>query len=149
MNVRPGVVRRVADGYAWVDVERQSGCGRCAESGGCGRACESASSPSTYVVPVDVALLPGAQVELAVSDRGPLAAALLSYGVALLALFAGVSIAVLIGGLSDLVVVTGAATGLAAAVGWLHLSRRYRGLLPSVRILADPLNRDSLSAGKS
>lgn len=150
MNVRPGVVRRVADGYAWVDVARQSGCGRCAENGGCGRACESASSPATYIVPVDFALLPGARVELAVGDRGPLTAALLSYGVALLALFAGVCLAVLIGGLSDPVVATGALTGLVAAAGWLLLSRRYRGLFPAVRILPDPLSAsDSLSAGKS
>ena len=150
MNVRPGVVRRVADGYAWVDVERQSGCGRCAESGGCGRVCESAPSSSTYVVPVDTALLPGAQVALAVGDRGPLTAALLSYGVALLALFAGVLIAVLIGGLSDPVVAAGALAGLAAAAGWLHLSRRYRSLLPAVRILPDPLTcSDSLPTGKT
>lgn len=152
MNVRPGVVRRVADGYAWVDVERQSGCGRCAENGGCGRRCETASSSSTYIVPVDVTLLPGARVDLAVGEGGPLTAALLSYGVALAALFAGVSVAVLIGGLSDPVVAAGVLAGLVAAAGWLHLSRRYRSLLPAVRILPDPLSTSvsaSFPAGKS
>ena len=78
MNVRSGQVRRVADGFAWVDVERQSGCGRCAESGGCGRACESAAA--TYVIPVDVAVLPGERVDVVVSQRAPLIAALLTYG---------------------------------------------------------------------
>lgn len=152
MNVRPGVVRRVADGYAWVDVERQSGCGRCAENGGCGRRCESASAPSTYLVQVDAALLPGVRVDLAIGDRGPLAAALLSYGVALFALFAGVFIAVWLGGLSDPVVAAGGMAGLLVAVAWLHVSRRYQGLLPAVRILSAPVSptvSDTLPAGKT
>lgn len=146
MNVRTGVVRRVAEGYAWVDVERQSGCGRCAETGGCGRTCESSSL--TFMVPVDSAPLPGAKVELAVSERGPLMAALLSYGVALVALFSGVLIAVRLGGVSDPVVAVGALAGLAVAVCWLHLSRRYRSLLPTVRILPAPVSESRL-AGRS
>lgn len=134
MNVRPGLVRRVADGFAWVDVERQSGCGRCAESGGCGRACESAAA--TYVIPVDVAVLPGERVEVAVSPRAPLLAAALSYGVALLTLFLGIAGALLLAGDSDLSVAVGSLAGLALAVLWLRGSRSRSALIPSVRILS-------------
>lgn len=134
MNVRSGQVRRVSDGFAWVDVERQSGCGRCAESGGCGRACESAAA--TYVIPVDVAVLPGERVDVVVSQRAPLIAALLTYGVALLALFVGVALAMLLAGDSDLSVAAGAVVGLIAAALWLRGSRSRSTLIPSVRILS-------------
>lgn len=134
MNVRSGLIRRVADGFAWVDVERQSGCGRCAESGGCGRSCESVAT--TYVIPVDCAVLPGERVDVAVSQRAPLIAALLTYGVALLALFVGVALAMLLTGDSDLSVAGGAVVGLIAAAGWLRGSRSRSALIPSVRILS-------------
>jgi sigma-E factor negative regulatory protein RseC len=134
MNVRPGLVRRVADGFAWVDVERQSGCGRCAESGGCGRSCESAAA--TYVIPVDCAVLPGERVDVVVSQRAPLVAALLTYGVALLALFVGVALALLLAGDSDRAVAIGALAGLIAAAGWLRGSRSRSALIPPVRILS-------------
>ena len=134
MNVRSGLVRRVADGFAWVDVERQSGCGRCAESGGCGRACESAAT--TYVIPVDAAVLPGERVDIAVSQRAPLIAALLTYGVALLALFVGVALAMLLTGDSDVSVAGGAFGGLIVAAVWLRGSRSRSTLIPSVRILS-------------
>jgi sigma-E factor negative regulatory protein RseC len=134
MNVRSGLIRRVADGFAWVDVERQSGCGRCAESGGCGRSCESVAT--TYVIPVDSAVLPGERVDVVVSQRAPLIAALLTYGVALLALFVGVALAMLLTGDSDLSVAGGAVVGLIAAAGWLRGSRSRSALIPSVRILS-------------
>lgn len=134
MNVRSGQVRRVADGFAWVDVERLSGCGRCAESDGCGRSCESAAA--TYVIPVDVAVRPGERVDVVVSRWAPLVAALLTYGVALLALFVGVALAILLAGDSDPSVAAGALIGLIMAAGWLRVSRSHRMLIPSVRILS-------------
>lgn len=134
MNVRSGRVSHVADGFAWVAVDRQSGCGRCDESGGCGRACERVAA--TYVIPVDTPLLPGDMVEVAVSSGAPLMAALLSYGVALLALFSGVGGAVLLAGTSDTVVACGALAGLILALLWLRGSGSCDRLIPSVRLLS-------------
>lgn len=133
MDVRTGQVRSVSDGFAWVDVERQSGCGRCNDAGGCGRACERVSA--TYMIPVDTPVLPGQRVDVVVAESAPLTAALLSYGVALLALFAGVGVAVLLAGVSDAVVGAGAAAGLVLALGWLRLSSSRSRIMPSVRIL--------------
>jgi sigma-E factor negative regulatory protein RseC len=130
MEVRFGLVRRVSDGLAWVDVERQSGCGRCAESGGCGRACTRAMA--TYVLPAGPDVHEGERVAVTVPQRAPLLAAAMSYGVALLALFAGALTARLIAGESDAVVATGALSGLCASVLWLRLTRVRPSILPSL-----------------
>jgi sigma-E factor negative regulatory protein RseC len=130
MEVRQGQVRRVSDGMAWVEIERQSGCGRCAESGGCGRSCEA--NVATYCLPVEAGVRAGDQVLVSVPQRAPLVAALMSYGVALAALFCGAMIARLLAGDSDAAVAAGAAGGLATAVLWLRCSRPRASLLLSV-----------------
>lgn len=133
MEVRSGCVRHVAEGFAWVEVERQSGCGRCNDAGGCGRSCERVAA--TYMIPVDRPVLPGQRVDISVAAGAPLTAALLSYGAALVAMFACIGLAVVVGGNSDAVVATGAVTGLALALAWLR-ARRSRGVVtPEVRIL--------------
>ncbi|MBU0600842.1 MAG: SoxR reducing system RseC family protein [Gammaproteobacteria bacterium] len=130
MEVRQGLVRRVSDGMAWVEIERQGGCGRCAESGGCGRSCEA--NAATYCLPVKPDVGPGDRVLVSVPQRAPLVAALMSYGVALAALFCGAVTARLLAGESDAAVAAGAACGLAAAVFWLRHARARASLLLSV-----------------
>ncbi|HEY9192954.1 MAG TPA: SoxR reducing system RseC family protein [Methyloversatilis sp.] len=132
MEVRSGVVRRVSDGFAWVDVARQSGCGRCAESGGCGRSCSTAMA--TYVMSAGPDVREGAQVAVTVPQRAPLIAAVMSYGVALLALFVGVLTARLIAGESDAVIAIGALSGLCLSVLWLRHARTRPSIIPSLTV---------------
>lgn len=135
MDVREGLVRRVEGGLAWVDIERRSGCGRCAESGGCGRSCER--SAATYVMPAGPQIRAGEQVFVSVPQGAPLVAALMSYGVALAALFAGAVAARVLAGDSDAAVAAGAIAGLGAAVVWLRVARPRASILPSVIGRAD------------
>jgi sigma-E factor negative regulatory protein RseC len=128
MDVRQGFVRRVSDGFAWVEIPRMSGCGRCAEPGGCGSACSA--PPATYVIPVDAQIRAGQEVSVSVPHSAPLIAALMSYGVALLALFAGALLGRAAFGGSDVAVAAGAAAGLASAVLWLRTARPRTSILP-------------------
>lgn len=131
MDVRSGTVVRVSDGFAWVEVERSTGCGRCADRGGCAQVCES--TLATYMIPVDVSVMPGERVQLEVSSSIPLLAALLTYGVALLSLVLGVACAVWLGDASDAAVALGLTAGLVMAGIWLRASASI-SLVPAVRI---------------
>ncbi|WP_018410317.1 SoxR reducing system RseC family protein [Methyloversatilis thermotolerans] len=133
MDVRPGTVVKVSDGFAWVEVERSAGCGRCTERGGCGQSCER--NVSTYMIPLDSAVLPGERVELEVSSGTALLAALLTYGVALFALIVGVALGVWFGDASDSAVAVGLIAGLALAGIWLRASAAM-SLLPAIRIVS-------------
>lgn len=131
MDVRSGTVVKVSDGFAWVEVERGAGCGRCADSGGCAQVCES--TLATYMIPLDVPVMPGERIQLEVSSSTPLLAALLTYGVALLALVLGVACAVWLGDASDSAVALGLTAGLVMAGVWLRASASM-SLVPAIRI---------------
>ncbi len=135
MEVRKGLVRRVSDGVAYVDIERTSGCGRCSESGGCGQAC--AGRPVTYAIRVAKPVSPGDPVQVVVPQRAPLVAAMMSYGVALFALLAGALLARAIAGDSDQVVAAGAAVGLGAAVFWMCRARPRASIVPVLTVVPD------------
>ena len=70
-----GVVQRIEDGYAWVDVSVAQGCGRCQEPGGCGGvniAKPFGSSSRAVRVRNEINARPGEQVGVVVEDGVPL-----------------------------------------------------------------------------
>lgn len=126
MTARMGVVERANDGVAWVRVNPEHGCGRCHEPGGCrSDLIGEALGPRTdrYAVRVAGEVSPGTSVQLDVSDRAPMLAALLAYGLPLGGLLAGACTASLAGG-GDLATAAAGLGGLALA---LPLARALAG----------------------
>lgn len=143
-------VVRVEPGRAWVKVDdRQDGCGRCDQPGGC-RSVKLAYSlrPPTDVfsLPDPLGLQPAERVVVRMKESGPLAGALVSYGLGagLLVVGAAFGHALATPGHEDGFALAGAILGLLAAVGAnrvLHRSRRWRG------VLAMELVRDETACG--
>ncbi len=121
MRVR-GVVARVDDTYAWVDVSVAQGCGRCNEPGGCGGvniARPLAAASQTVRVPNDIGARPGEPVGVVIEDGLPLKAALVAYAWPVAGVLAGAALgtAVASPGSADLSAGVGAlAGGLVAAM---------------------------------
>lgn len=136
MEVRRGQVRQVSNGLAWVAVARSSGCGRCAEAGGCGQAC--VARPVIYILPATQGLAEGDEVSLSVPERASLLAALMTYGVGLLAMLAGALLAGAFVNDSDLAVAVGALAGLFVTVLWLRRARLPAMLLPAMTVIPPP-----------
>lgn len=87
-----GVVRRLEEAHAWVDVSVSGGCGRCNEPGGCGgvNIARPMALPSRSVrVANHIQAMPGDAVAVVVDDGVPLRAALLAYGWPVLGVIAG------------------------------------------------------------
>jgi len=123
-----GVVARVEEGYAWVDVSVAQGCGRCKEPGGCGGvniARPWGPSGRTVRVANPIGVQPGEQVGLLIDEGVPLKAALAAYAWPVLGVLVGAALgtAVASPGGVDLSAGLGAlAGGLVAA-----LLGRWRG----------------------
>lgn len=125
-----GVVRRVEDDDAWVDVAVSSGCGRCNEPGGCGgvNIARPLALPSRSVrVANRIQAMPGDAVAVVVDDGVPLRAALLAYGWPVLGVMGGAAAGTLAAspGQGDLLASLGAlAGGLVAYLAGRARSRR-------------------------
>lgn len=125
-----GVVLRVEDGYAWVDVSIAQGCGRCQEPGGCGGvniARPFGSAKRLVRVCNDIEARPGEQVGVLVEDGLPLRGAVLVYGFPVLGLMVGAALgtaAASAGSSADLSALVGAVAGCLAA---FFLGRGYVG----------------------
>ena len=122
-----GLVSRVEEGYAWVDVTVAQGCGRCSEPGGCGGvniARPLGSSVHAVRVLNEVGALPGDAVGVLVDDGIPLRAALVAYAWPVVGVLIGAALGTVVAspGSADLLAGFGAlAGGMVAAVA----SRRH------------------------
>ena len=86
------VVIDVGQGYAWLEIQRQSACGGCHASGGCGTAALSkiwAGKSIRVRALSDLSLQPGDEVVVGMADGALLRSALLAYLLPLALLFAG------------------------------------------------------------
>jgi sigma-E factor negative regulatory protein RseC len=116
-----GVVQRVEEGYAWVDVSITQGCGRCQEPGGCGGvnlAKPFGSASRSVRVHNDIDARPGEPVAVLVEDGLPLRGAMLVYGFPVLGLMAGAALgtaAASAGSSADLSAMVGAVAGFLVA----------------------------------
>lgn len=125
-----GVVRRVEEGDAWVEVAVGGGCGRCNEPGGCGgvNVARPLALQSTNVrVANRIQARPGDTVAVVVDDGVPLRAALLAYGWPVLGIIGGAAAGTLAAspGQGDLLASLGAlAGGLVAYLAGRARSRR-------------------------
>lgn len=117
-----GVVTRLDGTRAFVQVRRSGGCGRCHEAGGChggvlndaqGRHCQE------YLVDNSCAAPAGATVAVEVPEGAALKAALLAYGVPVVALLTCAGLAQSIYE-SDLGTLLGGALGLVLAAAGVH-----------------------------
>lgn len=141
-----GVVTRVEEDFAWVDVSVAQGCGRCHEPGGCGGvniARPFAAATQAVRVRNDIRALPGESVGVLIDDGVPLKAALSVYGWPIVGVLAGAAVGVWMAspGSVDLLATVGAAAGgtVAALLGrrsaqWVQgaeLSMRLERELPS------------------
>lgn len=157
-----GRVIAVEAGFAWVESERQGGCGSCTSKGACGsQLLGEALLPSSPTQALNKALnrvwaqdplgvQVGDTVVLGVAEEGALRAAFLIYGLPLLGLLSGVLLAQSWG---DLWAMSAGMTGLGLAMGvvWLlgrsarHESRASNNLQPQIlaRIASVPLAADA------
>jgi sigma-E factor negative regulatory protein RseC len=125
-----GVVLRVEEGYAWVDVSIAQGCGRCDEPGGCGGvniAKPFGSASRSVRVCNDIDARPGEQVAVLVEDGLPLRGAMLVYGFPVIGLMAGAALGTAVasaGSSTDLSALVGAVAGCLVAI---LLGRGFRG----------------------
>lgn len=117
-----GTVMRLEGGSAHVKVMREQGCGRCHEAGGCGGHGHD-SKCQEFVVDNAFGAVQGQQVRIEVPEGAALTAALLMYGVPLLALLCGAGLGRLVSP-GDGVVAAGAAVCLVLAMLGLRLTRR-------------------------
>lgn len=117
-----GTVMRLEGVIAHVKVMREQGCGRCHEVGGCGGQGHEAKCQE-FVVDNTFGAHQGQRVRIEVPEGAALSAALLMYGLPLLALLAGAGLGRLASA-ADGVVAAGAAIGLVCAMTGLRLTRR-------------------------
>lgn len=132
-----GVVSKVEDGYAWVDVSVAQGCGRCNEPGGCGGVnIARPLAQTSHVVRVsnDIGALPGDPVGVLVEDGLPLKAALATYAWPVVGVLAGAALgsAVAAPGGADLLAALGAVAGgtVAALLGRRRIAWSGAGVPP-------------------
>lgn len=129
-----GVVARLEDDVALVEVRRQSGCGRCAEPGGCGK--QAACPARAYRIPNRIGASVGDEVLVSVGEGHILRAALLSYGLcaALTVAFAAAGHAWRGGDDGSM---AGAVLGLAAGLACMRIAQRRLairdGMRPTIR----------------
>lgn len=131
-----GWVEFVRDDYAFVQTQRETGCGGCAATATCGTSVlqKMFVNPSLLKVSNHLSARPGDQVELALEGQDLLKQALMAYGLPLVGLFAGALLAMLLIDDGDLTAMLGAAVGL--AIAWWMVKRFYRPVQPTlVRIL--------------
>ena len=135
-----GVVQKVEDGFAWVEVTPAGGCGRCHEPGGCGgvsitRALET--SRKTYRLPNDAGCVAGEQVGVVIEDGVALRAALLTYGLPVVGVIAGAALGTTLGAPArgDLGGLLGAVLGLTA--GFLAGRGGWGARTSPVRLVRD------------
>jgi sigma-E factor negative regulatory protein RseC len=116
MTEMPGVVIRIEDGHAVVEIgPRAVGCGRCQEPGGCGAptmSTGSAKQKRQYRLPNDIGVGLGDDVVLAMADGALLKVALLAYLLPVALLIAGAAIGATLSPSSDSLALSGAAVGL-------------------------------------
>lgn len=124
---REARVERVENGQVWVSAELEHGCGRCEEPGGCKSGLMSkplGERCNTYVLEASVALRVGQRVELELPDHAVVQAALMAYGLPLLAML-------LCGGFASLLFVHDRWVALSALAGlglaWWAVSRKLSG----------------------
>ena len=136
----PGVVQKVEQGFAWVEVTPAGGCGRCHEPGGCGgvsitRALET--SRKTYRLPNVPECVPGERVGVVIEDGVALRAALLTYGLSVLGVIAGAALGTMLATpeRGDLGAVVGAVLGLAG--GFVAGRGRWGERTSPVRLVRD------------
>ncbi|GAB2903404.1 hypothetical protein GCM10027046_36000 [Uliginosibacterium flavum] len=110
-----GVVTRIDGARAYVKVMRAGGCGRCHEAGGCGGVNQDESRAQEFLVMNSFGANVGQQVRLEIPDGATVMAALLAYGLPLLALVLGAAAASFVWQ-TDLAAALGAASGLMLAV---------------------------------
>lgn len=126
MITETGRVLEVEGDWAWVACRRQVECARCAEGRGCGGGVLGKllgdRLHKVRAATGAVAVEPGDQVLIGLSEEAVMRAAAAVYLVPLLlALAGGVAVATLAGG-GDLAALAGAAGGLVLGLGW---ARRY------------------------
>lgn len=114
-------------GGAWVRTEAESGCARCASGKGCGSATLGrllGDRLARVEVASDLPLDPGAVVEIGIDERALTRAALVVYGIPLLALLTGAVIGAWSGGAGARADVVAGVGGLAGLLGGLTVARR-------------------------
>lgn len=120
MNEVEGVVRRVVDGMAFVEIERATGCGRCHEPGGCGSGGRASSSNCrSYSVANIINAAVGDEVLVSVAKGSILMAAFWAYVLPGILMLTGALIASFVVG-SDWAAVFGALFGLLCGYGLLR-----------------------------
>jgi len=85
-------VAEAGDGYAWLEIQRQSACGSCHASGGCGTATLAklwGGRPARTRAVSDLPLRPGDEVIVGLADGVLLRGALLAYLLPLALMLAG------------------------------------------------------------
>jgi sigma-E factor negative regulatory protein RseC len=124
MNETPGLVTRVEDGLAYVQIgARVAGCGRCHEVGGCGSSLlggAQSQAPRTYRVPNRIGAQVGDDVLLTIPDGALLKVSLLAYLLPVLLVIAGAALGTR---LSDAMAILGAAAGLVVGMAVLRFAQ--------------------------
>ena len=110
-----GLVTRIEGTRAYVKVRRSGGCGRCHEVGGCGGVSKDESRNQEFLVVNSFGANVGQHVRLEIPDGATVMAALLAYGLPLLAIILGSVVGSLVWQ-TDLAAAIGAAIGLTLAV---------------------------------
>lgn len=127
MGVAIGKVTALDGAYALVEIEPESGCGRCYESGGCGGANISrmacSSAPRSWRVLNPRGALVGETVTVAIAEGAVGMGASIVYVVPLAALITGAVLGANLG--ADTGAMIGAGAGLiAGGIGMRRLQRR-------------------------
>jgi len=114
-----------------VKIKRSGGCGRCHEVGGCGGVGQDDAHCEEFVVDNSFGAQNGQRVSVDVPEGATLTAALLAYGMPLLAILLGAGLASWLWQ-SDVAVALGAGGFLLLALLMLYGLQRF-GLLKGVR----------------
>ena len=88
-----GIVVRLVGARAYVKIKRSGGCGRCHEVGGCGGVGQDDAHCEEFVVDNSFGAQNGQRVSVDVPEGATLTAALLAYGMPLLAILLGAGLA--------------------------------------------------------
>lgn len=126
MTEMPGVVTRVADGHADVEIgPRTAGCGRCHEPGGCGAPTlgGAAKRQRHYRLPNTIGVSVGDAVVLTMADGALLKISFLAYLLPVTLLIVGAAIGTTLVPTSDTLALVGAGIGLALGLVALRLSQ--------------------------
>lgn len=134
-----GVVVALFAGGAWIEAQPQGGCSGCAKQG-CGTGLLARRRPSRLAVHTDVSLRVGDRVRLGMPTKSFLQAALIVYGLPLLA-------AILAGGFAETTLPSGYVTVPLAFVGGLlagclmsrYLLQRHQRQYQPILLAAEPL----------